>query len=81
MAGDESGSEVTVMPVEQLQADQQALEPKDDLAPYAGKWVALRDGRVVSSDIDPTRLREQDGVEETDVIVPVSHAEGVYFVA
>lgn len=59
---------------------QRELEPKEDLSPYAGKWVALREGRVVASDIDPVRLREQAGVETEDIIVPVARLKGSYLI-
>ena len=58
---------------------QEELAPKEDLSEYAGQWVALRDGRVVANDIDPSRLRENPDVHEGDVIVPVSDSEGGYF--
>jgi hypothetical protein len=29
--------------------NQASLAPKEDLRPYAGKWIALRDGYVVAS--------------------------------
>lgn len=69
------------MIVQDLDKAQQKLEPKDDLAPYAGQWVALRDGKVIAHDIDPIRLREQDGVTEEDVILPVAHAHPGIFIA
>lgn len=66
---------------QELDQAQETLEPKEDLAPYAGQWVALREGRVVASDLDPMLLREQDEVEEDDVVLPVAHAEPGYFIA
>lgn len=69
------------MPVRELDKAQQKLEPKDDLAPYAGQWVALRDGKVIASDIDPVRLRGQDGVTEEDVVLPVAHSGPGIFIA
>jgi hypothetical protein len=68
--------DVSVSEVERVQ---QELEPKEDLAPYAGQWVALRDGYVVASDIDPGRLREHPDVRDGDVLLPVSEPEGGYF--
>lgn len=67
---------MSVTDAERLQDE---LSPKEDLSPYAGQWVALRDGRVVASDIDPTRLRENAEVRERDIIIPVGDAEGGYF--
>ena len=50
---------------------QQELAPKEDLRPYAGQWVALRDGRVVASDLDAGVLRARPDVEPTDAIMRV----------
>ena len=62
------------MPVEEIQREQQGAMPQEDLSPYAGQWVALRDGRVVASDIDPVALRENPEVTETDALFPVPAA-------
>jgi len=59
------------MTVEELEREQQRLLPKEDLAPYAGQWVALRDGRVVAHDLDPVALRDKQEVVETDMLMPV----------
>jgi hypothetical protein len=67
------------MSVEEIERLQQQLAPKEDLSPYAGQWVALRDGMVVASDIDPMRLRENPDVRGDDVIIPVGDPEGGYF--
>lgn len=64
-----------------LSKAQAALEPKDDLTPYLGQWVALRTGRVIASDVDGKALRNHAEVKETDTLVPVSEARGGYFVA
>ena len=69
------------MAVQEFNEAQEQLEPKEDLAPYAGQWVALRKGKVVASDLDPVRLREKKEVKDDDVILPVAHREGGYFVA
>ena len=68
------------MTVEEIQRQQQALMPRGDLAPYAGKWVAVRDGEIVASDIDPERLRLHEEVREDDALVPVGHSDRGYFV-
>lgn len=65
--------------LKEAEVQQAALTPKEDLRPYVGQWVALRDGIVVAHDIDPVSLREQPGVHPTDVILPVPDAEGGYF--
>jgi Family of unknown function (DUF5678) len=59
------------MTVEQLEREQQEVLPKEDLSPYAGQWVALRDGHVVAADLDPVALRDKDEVSETDILMPV----------
>lgn len=60
---------------------QEALEPKEDLTPYVGRWVALRAGHVIASDLNAEALRAQAKVKKGDVIVPVSRSRGGYFVA
>jgi hypothetical protein len=64
-----------------LSQSQAELGPKEDLTPYMGKWVALRNGKVIASDLSADRLRSQAEVRPTDVIVPVSRSRGGYFVA
>lgn len=51
----------------------------EDLADYAGSWVAIRDGRVVASALDAVELRDKPEVHEDDVLMPVpDRTEGVY---
>ena len=58
---------------------QQESLPKQDLSPYAGQWVALRDGLVVASDLDPVALRDNPVVRASDTLLPVPPAgEGIY---
>jgi hypothetical protein len=64
-----------------LRRGQAELEPKEDLSPYLGKWVALRVGKVIASDLSAESLRSHPEVKDTDVIVPVSRSHGGYFVA
>lgn len=45
--------------------------PKEDLTPYAGHWVALRDGYVIASALDAVTLRAQPEIHEDDVLIPV----------
>lgn len=59
------------MTVLEIQSQQQAIMPREDLKPYAGQWVALRDGQVVASDLDPLALRDNPSVTETDTLMPV----------
>jgi hypothetical protein len=50
---------------------QDEMLPREDLRPYAGKWVALRKGRVVAADIEPLALRDKPGVEKGDMLLQV----------
>jgi hypothetical protein len=60
---------------------QAELEPKEDLAPYMGKWVALRSGKVVASDLTAKGLRDNPAVWPTDAIIPVPRSRAGYFIA
>lgn len=64
-----------------LRRAQTELDPKVDLSPYLGEWVALRDGSVVASDTKVEKLRARVEVRESDVLMPVSPARNGYFVA
>jgi hypothetical protein len=67
------------MTVKEIRRQQAKNLPQEDLSPHAGKWVALRDGRVVAVDIDPVALRDQPGVRSTDVLTPVpTHSAGTF---
>jgi hypothetical protein len=68
------------MTVEEIQRQQQALMPKGDLTPYAGKWIAVRDGEVVASAIDLASLRSLPDVREDDVLLPVGRSDPGYYV-
>jgi len=51
----------------------------EDLAAYAGSWVAIREGKVVASALDAVELRDKPDVREDDVLMPVpDRTEGVY---
>jgi Family of unknown function (DUF5678) len=43
----------------------------DDLDAYDGKWVAMRDGRVVAHGDDETEVRGSPDVEAADLVFPV----------
>jgi hypothetical protein len=60
---------------------QAELEPKEDLTPYMGKWVALRSGRVVASDLSAKGLRDNPEVRPTDSLIPVPRSRAGYFIA
>jgi hypothetical protein len=57
--------------VKEIQQQQEAVLPKEDLESYGGQWVALRDGYVVASDLDPVALRDNPEVSEDDTLIPV----------
>jgi len=59
------------MAVQVIQQEQQAMMPKEDLARYAGQWVALRDGHVVTSDLDAVALRDDPAVSDLDTLILV----------
>lgn len=69
-----------VIDEQEFRRAQSALEPREDLAPYAGRWVVLRDGKVIASDFDPQRLFEREDAEDDDVILPVANHQGKYLV-
>lgn len=54
-----------------LEREQEKLSPKEDLAPYAGLWVALRDGHVVTSSTDAVLLRNDPAVRPDDLLMAV----------
>ena len=45
---------------------------------YAGKWVAIRDGRIVASAETLDELYENPRVKDTDAVYPVPE-RGAYF--
>lgn len=54
--------------VERAQA---ALQPQEDLAPYAGQWVVLRHGHVVAHGPDPAQLAGSADFHAGDILVSV----------
>lgn len=55
------------------------LVVREDLTPYAGSWVAIRDGKVVANALDAVELRDKPEVRENDVLMPVpDRTDGVY---
>jgi hypothetical protein len=60
---------------------QAELEPKEDLTPYMGKWVALRNGKVIASDLSAKGLRDNPEVRPTDALIPVPRSRAGYFIA
>lgn len=58
---------------------QSDLVIREDLTPYAGSWVSIRDGKVVASALDAVELRDKPEVHEDDVLMPVpDRTDGVY---
>lgn len=64
----------------ELERRQGLLAIDDDLTPYAGQWVAVRDRRVVAHDVDPARLAANENVEPTDMILAVGDPASRYYV-
>lgn len=59
------------MAVEEVQREQRDSMPREDLSPYAGQWVAIRDGKVIASDLDAVALRNHTEVRSDDLLLPV----------
>ena len=59
---------------------QRDLTVEDDLTPYRGTWVAIRDGKVVANALDALELRDDPAVRENDwlLLVP-SDLDGSFF--
>jgi hypothetical protein len=52
----------------------------EDLTPYAGSWVAIRDGKVIASALDSVELRNSPDVDEDDFLMPVpDKGSGTFF--
>ncbi|MGH9019509.1 MAG: hypothetical protein ACRDV0_00600 [Acidimicrobiales bacterium] len=49
----------------------------DDLTPYEGSWVALREGRVVDGDADPAALRQRVRQSDKLLLVPRSDVDAL----
>ena len=59
--------------------DQAHLAPLEDTRPYAGKWIAIRDGRIIASANDSVSLRDNPDVRSDDQLVPVPSSDtGIY---
>jgi hypothetical protein len=55
--------------------------PKEDLAPYMGRWVAVRNGKVIASDLSLSALQSQAEVKPSDVFMPVPRTRAGFFIA
>jgi len=60
---------------------QAAHWPEEDLSPYMGRWIAVRDGKVIASDLSLSALRSQPEVKPSDVFMPVPRTRAGYFIA
>lgn len=56
------------MPVKEIQREPLVT---DDLSPYTGTWVAIRDGKIIASALDPVELRDNPDVHNDDALMPV----------
>jgi Family of unknown function (DUF5678) len=65
--------------IERMIQGQRDLEIVDDLMPYAGQWVAIRDGHVIASGLDPVEVRNDEAVQSDDRIIRVGTGTGAYF--
>ena len=68
------------MTVEEITTSQQATLSTEDLRPYAGQWVALRDGRVIEHALDPVTLRRRPGITTDDQILVVPDGDTGVFI-
>ena len=41
----------------------------EDLTPYRGRWVVLRDGRIIADGDSPEELRASEEVKQSDIVV------------
>jgi hypothetical protein len=51
----------------------------DDLGQYDGKWVAMRDGRVVAHADDEETLRANADVAATDLLFPIGEPPSGFY--
>lgn len=64
------------MPTQEIQRESIA---DDDLTPYRGAWVAVRNGKVIASALDPVELRDSEDVREDDWLILVPSDAGGAF--
>ena len=72
---------MAVQDQESFREAQAKLDAKEDLAPYMGKWVALRGGKVIASDLSAKGLRDKPEVRPTDAIIPAPRSRAGFFIA
>jgi hypothetical protein len=64
------------MVAQELLHQQRTLAPKDDLTPFAGQWVVLRDGRVIDSAPKMKELIGRGLPGDRDSVLRVSSLDG-----
>jgi hypothetical protein len=74
------GRHVSRYAIWSMAAIHQDPEVLEDLTPYAGSWVAIRDGKVVASALGSVELRDNPEVQETDLLMPVPDQPAGIFV-
>jgi hypothetical protein len=56
------------MPVKEIQREPLVT---DDVRPYVGSWIAVREGKIIGSALDPIELRDNPAVRDDDALMPV----------
>jgi hypothetical protein len=51
----------------------------EDLEPYDGRWVAVREGKVVAHAEDEESLREDPAVRDGDLVFPVGEPPSGFY--
>ena len=51
----------------------------EDLGPYEGGWVAMRDGKVVAAAADEDAVRSHADVTSTDLVFPVGEPPSGFY--
>lgn len=72
---------MAVQDQESFREAQAKLDAKEDLAPYMGRWVAVRDGKVIASDLSLSALQSQAPVDSSDVFMPIPRTRPGFLIA
>ncbi len=51
----------------------------EELDPYDGQWVAMRDGVVIAHAVEESAVREHEDVAETDLVFPVGEPPSGFY--
>jgi hypothetical protein len=65
------------MPTFEIQTDPLVT---DDMTPYEGSWVAIREGKVIASALNSVELRDNPDVRDDDALMPVPLAGEATFI-